>query len=160
MSKHNTTTTTVPSDMTSTDHELLCLDMRAEYPSDRAHFPSRLSNELRDQILHYGSWRPKRSFPVSEEFWRRKFSENHYHVKSASGCIKIERLWLCFSLYMSKPYCQNCWLFGDHSLLQIRRTEGVMRNPKNYGDKTKSHEKTTVHRVACSLLHSGRHSSK
>ena len=92
LDKHNTTTTTATSDMTSTDHELLCLDMTAEYLSDRAHFPSRLSNELRDQILNYGHCHSKRSFPVSEEFGWRTFSENHYRVKSGTSRIKIQRL--------------------------------------------------------------------
>ena len=101
------TTTTSLNDKTFTDYELLCLDIKAEYPSDRAHFPNRLPNELRDQILHYDPCRPKVPFPASEEFGQRTFSENHY-VKSGPRGIKIERLWRCFSLHMSKPYCQNC----------------------------------------------------
>ena len=161
MSKHNTTTTTVPSDMTSTDHELLCLDMTAEYRSDRAHFPSRLSNELRDQILHDGPWRPIGPFPVNEEFGRRKFSENNYHVKSAPGCIKIERLWLCFFccrwvnhtvktvgclatiLSCKKDGLTGCW--GIQRITVIRQSH------------VRKQQCIVLHAV---LLHSGRQSCK
>ena len=47
--------------------------MTAEYLSDRAHFPSRLSNELRNQILHYGPCRPKGRFLLMKNLDGERF---------------------------------------------------------------------------------------
>ena len=63
--------------------------------------------------------------------------------------MSIERLWLCFSPQTNRPYCQSCWLFGDKSAQQKQWTDGVPGNPRNYGLKIKSHEKTAAHRIAC-----------
>jgi len=38
------TSASAPSDVSSSDHELICLDMSTEYPTDRTSFPSRVSN--------------------------------------------------------------------------------------------------------------------
>ena len=46
---------------------------------------------------------------------------------------------------MKKPYCQSCWLFGDPLAMQKEWANGVQGNPKNFGVKIKSHEKTQSH---------------
>ena len=144
------TSASSPIDTTSSDHEVVCLDLSAEYPTDRAHFPSRVSDELRNLIVNFGPCRPKGPFPVNEEFGRRSFSEKNYHA--TSGGITIQRLWLCFSPQLNRPYCQSCWLFGDQSAQQKEWIDGVPGNPNHYGIKIKSHENTVVHRIACSAL--------
>ena len=79
----------------------------------------------------------------------RIFYERHYHAHS--GAMEIERQWLCFSPTMKKPYCQSCWLFGDPQAMQKEWAGGVSGNPKNFGMKIKSHEKTHLMRTS----HSG-----
>ena len=79
----------------------------------------------------------------------RIFYERHYHAHS--GAVEIERQWLCFSPTMKKPYCQSCWLFGDPQAMQKEWAGGVSGNPKNFGMKIKSHEKTHLMRAS----HSG-----
>ena len=79
----------------------------------------------------------------------RIFYERHYHAHS--GAMEIERQWLCISPTMKKPYCQSCWLFGDPQAMQKEWAGGVSGNPKNFGMKIKSHEKTYLMRAS----HSG-----
>ena len=79
----------------------------------------------------------------------RIFYERHYHAHY--GAMEIERQWLCFSPTMKKPYCQSCWLFGDPQAMQKEWAGGVSGNPKNFGMKIKSHEKTYLMRAS----HSG-----
>ena len=59
--------------------------------------------------------------------------------------MEIERQWLCFLPTLKKPYCQSCWLFGDPSAIQKEWANGVSGNPKNFGMKITSHEKTQSH---------------
>ena len=51
-----------------------------------------------------------------------------------------------------RPYCQICWLFGKRDTQQNEWIDGVPGTPKNYGDKIKSHEKTTAHHTACNAF--------
>ena len=145
----STSSSAEPIDTTYSDHELVYLDLSAEYPTDCAHFPSRMSDVLRDHVVSFGPCRPKGPYPVNDEFGRRSFSEKHYQV--TSGGITIERSWLCFSPQLNKPYCQSCWIFGDQSAPQKEWTDGVPGNPKHYGDKIKSHEKNggASYRMLC-----------
>ena len=48
---------------------------------------------------------------------------------------------------MKTPYCQSCWLFGDPQAMQKEWAGGVSSNPKNFGMKIKSHEKTHLMRA-------------
>ena len=57
----------------SSNHELVCLDLFAEYPTYRAHFSSRMSDELRDQIVSFGPCRPQGPFPIIEQYGQRTF---------------------------------------------------------------------------------------
>ena len=140
----------LPATIRLSDHGADSLYISAEYLTDRAYFQSRMSDELRNQIVNFGPCRPKGPFSVNEEFGRQTFSENHYHV--TSGGITIERLWLCFSPQMNRPYYQSCWLFGDQSSQQKEWRDGVPENPKHYGEKIKSHKKTEAHRIACNAF--------
>ena len=77
--------------------------------------------------MNDGPCRPQGPFPIHEEYGRRTFSEKHYDT--TSGSIRVERLWLCFSPQMNKPYCQSCWLFGKENglmeCLAIPRTTAI-----------------------------------
>lgn len=128
--------------------QFIVLDLSEDNPTDRAHFSTFMSPELRDQILNYGPCRPKGPLPLHEEHERRVFSDKHYHVHN--GAMQIERLWLCFSPKIKRPFCQSCWLFGDPSAQQKEWVDGVPGTPKNYGNKIKLHEKSQAHRDASS----------
>ena len=127
------------------------LDLTLDNPTDRALFQlGRLPTKLRTAIIHHGPCRPKGQFAIRGENGNiRIFYERHYHAHS--GAMEIERQWLCFSPTMKKPYCQSCWLFGDPQAMQKEWAGGVSGNPKNFGMKIKSHEKTYLMRAS----HSG-----
>ena len=127
------------------------LDLTLDNPTDRALFQlDRLPTKLRTAIIHHGPCRPKGQFAIRGENGNiRIFYERHYHAHS--GAMEIERQWLCFSPTMKKPYCQSCWLFGDPQAMQKEWAGGVSGNPKNFGMKIKSHEKTYLMRAS----HSG-----
>ena len=143
----------LPATIRLSDHAADILDISAEYPTDHAHFQSRMSDELRNQIVNFGPFRPKGPFSVNDEFGRQTFSENHYHV--TSGGITIERLWLCFSSQMNRPNCQSCWLFGDQSSQQKEWRDGVPEIRSTMARRsshTKTRKRIVVHVM---LLHSG-----
>ena len=127
------------------------IDLTLDNPTDRALFQlGRLPTKLRTAIIHHGPCRPKGQFAIRGENGNiRIFYEIHYHAHS--GAKEIELQWLCFSPTMKKPYCQSCWLFGDPQAMQKEWAGGVSGNPKNFGMKIKSHEKTYLMRAS----HSG-----
>ena len=102
-------------------------------PTDRALFQlGTLPTELRTTIIRHGPCRQKEPFAIRSENGNQCiFSENHYHAHS--GAMEIERQWICFSPMTKKPYCQIEW------------ANSVSGNPKNFGVKIKSHEKTQSH---------------
>ena len=106
----HTASAAMQSDPASVEPNVVRLDMMANYPTDRALFTRNVSSELRELILNYGPCRPQGPFPINKEFGRLIFSEKHCSL--ISGGVKIERLWLCFSSIMKRPYCQICWLYG------------------------------------------------
>ena len=118
------------------------LDLTLDNPTDRALFQlGRLPTKLRTTIIHHGPCRRKGQFAIRGENGNmRIFYERHYHAHS--GAMEIGRQWLCLSPTMKKPYCQSCWLFGDPQAMQKDWAGGVSGNPKNFGMKIKSHEKT------------------
>ena len=128
------------------------LDLTLDNPTDRALFQlGRLLTKLRTAIIHHGPCRPKGQFAIRGVNGNiRIFYERHYHAHH-SGAMEIDRQWLCFSPTMKKPYCQSGWLFCDPQAMQKEWAGGVSGNPKNFGMKIKSHEKTYLMRAS----HSG-----
>ncbi|KAL4126127.1 hypothetical protein QTP88_010356 [Uroleucon formosanum] len=92
------------------------LYLNSEYPTDRGKFFDNITDSnLKKQIIAYGPCKPTNKYllkNVSLKNSGRSFSIDYYHLTSMTG-MKIPRQWLCFSVIMSKVYCETCWLFAN-----------------------------------------------
>ncbi|XP_025191680.1 zinc finger MYM-type protein 1-like [Melanaphis sacchari] len=92
------------------------LDLNSEYPTDRGKFSDNITDSnLKKQIIAYGPCKPTNKYllkNVSLKNSGRSFSIDYYHLTTITG-MKIPRQWLCFSVIMSKVYCETCWLFAN-----------------------------------------------
>lgn len=84
---------------------------RKQWPTDRGHFEDTVTKtDLLSAIIAAGPCRPKKAECPDV------FSEKYYS-RWTKGNIKIERMWLCFSPSLKKPYCETCWLLPRISRL-------------------------------------------
>ena len=62
--------------------------------------------------------------------------------------MSVQRLWLCYSMELQRPYCNVCWLFADRSSPNYenhrRWINGVSCSLHNMLDKIKS-EASNMH---------------
>ena len=63
--------------------------------------------------------------------------------------MSVQRLWLCYSMALQKPYCEVCWLFADRSSPNYENhrgwINGVSGSLHNMLDKIKRHEASNMH---------------
>ncbi|XP_068224801.1 uncharacterized protein, partial [Palaemon carinicauda] len=79
----------------------------------------------------------------------RSFSEKYYHAVSKSA-VKIERLWLCYSVVLNKAYCETYWLFANRGASRFQDTwiDGYC-DWKHIGKGMKMHESFQIHYNSC-----------
>ncbi|XP_029343946.1 zinc finger MYM-type protein 1-like [Acyrthosiphon pisum] len=131
------------------------LDLNSEYPTDRGRFPDNLTDSnLKKQIIAYGPCKPINKYllkNVSLKNCGRYFSIDYYHLTTKTG-MKIPRQWLCFSVIMSKVYCETCWLFANrlNANFKYNWIQGIC-DWQNLSTKIMKHEKFHQHLEAVQI---------
>lgn len=57
--------------------------------------------------------------PFLKDSDNRSFQANHYYMFFKSG-VKLERIWLSYSLILQKAYCEPCRLFINRAYKKIQ----------------------------------------
>jgi hypothetical protein len=112
-------------------------------PTDRGHFASEISDELKEIIIKHASCRPLGPFPLNAA--KRQFSSDYYSYTNVAS-VRFEREWLCYSPILDAVYCEPCWLFAPRNGPFFRREwiDGI-NDWKHIGQKIRKHECTHSH---------------
>lgn len=106
-----------------------------EFPTDKGHFPDKLTDPMKEFIMRHGLCRPQGPFPRNSS--NRCFSVYFYGVHDNSNS------WLCYSRETDSAYCQYCWLFSsEKQTFDTKDWQGLSK-------KVKEHELTQSHIRAC-----------
>jgi len=87
------------------------LNLSAPNPTDHGHFSNNISNELKINILKFGSCKPKG--PFFHNIKGRPFSTSYYFIDNSLK--NLPRTWLWYSIKLNRAYCEPCWRFSDQN---------------------------------------------
>ncbi|CAB4035450.1 Hypothetical predicted protein, partial [Paramuricea clavata] len=134
----------------------LVFDTTRKFPTDRGHFKENITDcDLKIMVMHHESCRPTGPFEYEDEEGNSivNFSARYYNKYIDN--MSIQRLWLCYSMELQKPYCEVCWLFADRAspnyenhrgwingvsdstsdITRIDQLSVIIRRVQIYGDK-------------------------
>lgn len=146
-----------PSEVCSTSEAMsadkkkdLVFDTTRKFPTDRGHFTENITDrDLKTLIMQHESCRPLGPFEYVDDEGNAIVNFSARYYSKYIDNMSVQRLWLCYSIVMQKPYCEVCWLFADRSSPNYGNhrgwVNGVSGSLHNMLAKIKRHETSNMH---------------
>ena len=128
----------------------LVFETTRKFPTDRGHFTENITDrDLKTLIMQHESCRPLGPFEYVDDEGNAIVNFSARYYSKYIDNMSVQRLWLCYSMVMQKPYCEVCWLFADRSSPNYGNhrgwINGVSGSLHNMLDKIKRHETSNMH---------------